>query len=68
MPVSGVGWGIIAVPTGIVTSEMTARRMPWPPQGGRVCSACRSTDHETDAKFCKSCGAALADAKPAEPT
>ena len=65
-----LGWGILAVPTGIVTAEMTVRR--WTPlRSPRRCPACGHDDHETTARFCKDCGAALdvgapdAEAKPA---
>ncbi|WP_019140193.1 ion transporter [Noviherbaspirillum massiliense] len=53
-----LGWGTLAVPTGIVTAEMAYRRMGRQPSM-RVCAACRSEGHEADAKFCKDCGAAL---------
>ncbi len=53
-----VGWGILAVPTGIVTSEMTAQRlgirMP-----KRNCSACGCDGHDADAGYCRQCGARL---------
>ena len=52
-----LGYGIIAVPTGIVTAELTSRR------DGRVstqaCPACGTSDHATNARFCKHCGEAL---------
>ena len=53
-----MGWGILAVPTGIVTAEMTSLRMR---QEGRirVCPACSSTDHTDRARHCQACGAAL---------
>jgi voltage-gated potassium channel len=53
-----LGWGILAVPTGIVTSEMTARRFIRPTTT-RTCEQCESEGHEADAKFCKDCGARL---------
>jgi voltage-gated potassium channel len=53
-----IGWGIIAVPTGIVTSEMTARRVARQPTT-RTCVECLSEGHEADAKFCRDCGAEL---------
>jgi voltage-gated potassium channel len=53
-----LGWGILAVPTGIVTAEMTSRRM-----GGmdaaRACAACGARGHFPGARFCHQCGAAL---------
>jgi voltage-gated potassium channel len=53
-----LGYGIIAVPTGIYASELTQaiqRR-----RSLRVCPACQLVGHETDASYCKRCGASLA--------
>ena len=53
-----IGWGILAVPTGIVTAEMTAQHF----RGRRLlraCPGCRSTDHEQDAAYCRFCGTRL---------
>ncbi|WP_428262580.1 ion transporter [Haliangium sp.] len=50
------GYGIIAVPTGIVSVELaTAARSV----STRVCQGCASEGHDGDAKFCKHCGCAL---------
>jgi voltage-gated potassium channel len=62
-----LGWGILAVPTGIVTAEMTVRRRDQeagtqPPAGAataRRCPACGSAGHEAQARYCKDCGAPL---------
>lgn len=53
-----MGWGILAVPTGIVTAEMTTQRIR---QGGlpRACIQCGSIDHSRSARYCQDCGAAL---------
>ena len=53
-----MGWGILAVPTGIVTAEMTSQRFL---EHGRArrCPACGSTDHTDRARHCQACGAAL---------
>ena len=52
-----LGYGIIAVPTGIVSVEMSAAsRRPLTTQ---VCPSCASEEHEKGAKFCKDCGAKL---------
>jgi voltage-gated potassium channel len=53
-----LGYGIIAVPTGIVTVELgnVARggaRKPAP------CPGCGAAEHAEDARFCRRCGAAL---------
>jgi voltage-gated potassium channel len=55
-----LGWGILAVPTGIVTSEMTAQRFRRPATI-RICAECLSEGHDADAMFCKDCGARLPD-------
>lgn len=53
-----MGYGIIAVPTGIVTTEMAiaARSKGQHPD---VCSNCGMEGHDQDAKFCKRCGMKL---------
>jgi voltage-gated potassium channel len=53
-----MGWGILAVPTGIVTAEMTSQRMRQH-ERMRVCPGCGSTDHSDRARHCQACGAAL---------
>lgn len=50
------GYAIIAVPTGIVTAEFTARRNAVSTQ---ACPNCGSEGHEVDAKFCRNCGSAM---------
>ncbi|MDF1852868.1 MAG: ion transporter [Verrucomicrobiales bacterium] len=53
-----IGYGIIAVPTGIVTAELNARfarvQMDY-----RVCGECGLEGHDPKAIFCKSCGTKL---------
>lgn len=51
-----IGYSIIAVPTGIVTSEITYAGKY---SKGRVCQNCSFEGHDIDAKFCKRCGAKL---------
>jgi len=53
-----VGWGTLAVPTGIVTAEMTARRMLRAPTT-RTCHECLTEGHLAEAQFCLHCGAPL---------
>lgn len=58
-----IGWGTLAVPTGIVTAEMAAHR------GGmheesyaattRTCHSCLSEGHLPEAQYCMNCGAKL---------
>ena len=57
-----LGWGILAVPTGIVTAEMTLRRgdrRTGPVRAVRHCPSCGSGGHDATARFCKDCGAAM---------
>ena len=53
-----VGYGIIAVPTGIVTAELAqaARQQKITRQS---CSSCAAEGHDPDALHCKYCGAIL---------
>jgi voltage-gated potassium channel len=54
-----VGWGTLAVPTGIVSAEFTAMRLRPRMPTTRTCPACLSEGHEPDARFCRDCGARL---------
>jgi voltage-gated potassium channel len=54
-----LGWGLLAVPTGIVSAEMTAMRFLAKRPTTRTCQACLPEGHEPGAKFCPDCGAAL---------
>jgi voltage-gated potassium channel len=53
-----MGYGIIAVPTGIVTLELQ-RASRGVPQLVR-CQACGLDTHDADARYCKRCGAGIA--------
>ena len=53
-----LGYGIIAVPTGIVTSEMTKSQRK-ELAGEHVCSSCGAHTHLANAKFCSDCGQEL---------
>jgi voltage-gated potassium channel len=50
------GYGVIAVPTGIVTAELTKPRGPAHTQ---ACETCGGDGHAFDATYCKHCGAEL---------
>ena len=54
-----VGWGILAVPTGIVSAEMTAQRFRGQRFPDRCCRECGCDKHEDDAGYCRICGAKL---------
>ncbi|MEY2687204.1 MAG: hypothetical protein RL375_1402 [Pseudomonadota bacterium] len=53
-----LGWGTLAVPTGIVSAEFTAQRLPARSRPRR-CQACHSVGHAPKARFCSDCGAPL---------
>lgn len=53
-----LGWGTLAVPTGIVSAEFTAQRFERQPTT-RTCHECLSEGHLPGAKFCRDCGAPL---------
>ena len=52
-----LGYGIIAVPTGIVTSEFARKRRE--KVSTQACPDCATEGHEVDAEFCKKCGTEL---------
>ena len=56
-----LGWGTLAVPTGIVTAEMAAQRRTGmaPVPSTRACGACQSEGHAPYANFCFNCAARL---------
>lgn len=53
-----IGYGIIAVPTGIITTEM-ALAVRGKEQIHEVCPKCGKEGHDADAKYCKNCGERL---------
>lgn len=55
-----LGYGIIAVPTGIVTSEIARVSNEGTGRGRiRMCKRCHLGGHDKDAEFCKYCGGDL---------
>ena len=52
------GYGIIAVPTGIVTVELT-RAASAAPVSTQACPSCGLAAHEHDAVYCRRCGSRL---------
>lgn len=50
-----LGYGIIAVPTGIVTAEI-AKASRKDEVSNQACLACGRSSHDNDATFCKFCG------------
>lgn len=53
-----MGWGTLAVPTGIVSAELVGQQVRREPTT-RTCHECLSEGHSPTAKFCRDCGAKL---------
>ncbi|AWG22320.1 ion transporter [Flavobacterium faecale] len=53
-----LGYGIIAVPTGIVTAEI-AKSTTKVPKQTKPCTVCGTDDHQDNARFCYKCGTSL---------
>ncbi len=51
-----LGYGILAVPTGIVTAELVSAA---PSVSGQACPRCSVEGHDVGAVYCKACGAKL---------
>lgn len=54
-----MGYAIIAVPTGIVTAEIVRGPKEDDDVSTQACTNCSRDGHDTDAEFCKYCGAEL---------
>ena len=53
-----LGWGTLAVPTGIVSAELVGQRTPRETTT-RTCHECLSEGHLPSARYCRDCGAKL---------
>ena len=51
-----MGYGIIAVPTGIVSAEFAKNKPTVKESETKVCKNCGSHEHYVNAKFCQDCG------------
>ena len=51
-----LGYSIIAVPTGIITAELSRKKDE---RTGVCCPGCKSTENDKDAVYCKFCGKKL---------
>jgi len=58
-----MGYGVIAVPTGIVTVELSRAHVPpaskLPSANTQTCPQCAVEGHDDDAVYCKYCAAEL---------
>lgn len=52
-----IGWGTLAVPTGIISAELTARRVPMPTT--RTCPNCLEEGLGGGDRYCRRCGEQL---------
>ena len=52
------GYGILAVPTGIVSVEL-ANASRATTVSGQSCPSCAAEGHQPDARFCRLCGHAM---------
>lgn len=51
-----LGYGVIAIPTGIVTAEYSRQLKPTVATNTQVCSNCNNSKHSDGALFCNNCG------------
>jgi len=56
-----LGYGIIAVPTGIYSAELVKAYRSDDDVNNEACPACGKTGHDSDADYCKFCGHVLDD-------
>lgn len=56
-----IGYGIIAVPTGIISAEYASSQNTPKPDRGEACSNCGTDVINSDAKYCRKCGSKLKD-------
>lgn len=54
-----IGWGTLAVPTGIISAELTARRSPFPEPTTLTCPNCLEEELGEGDRFCRKCGEKL---------
>ncbi|MGL5699618.1 MAG: transporter, partial [Kluyvera sp.] len=52
-----IGYSVIAIPTGIITAQMTNEFQQR--RHARVCPHCKQRDHAVSAHYCSHCGTAL---------
>ncbi|MFD1096527.1 ion transporter [Salegentibacter chungangensis] len=56
-----IGYGVIAVPTGIVSAEYSKSMQPKPATNTQVCPNCAEDKHPDKAQYCHKCGYKLND-------
>lgn len=58
-----MGWGTLAVPTGIVTAEMSYARRAHRADSERACLICMRDGYSLEDRYCSSCGSPLPPAR-----
>lgn len=54
-----MGYGVIAVPTGLVTADLVRQNADRHPVAERTCSLCGNTNNKASSKYCHECGTKL---------
>jgi len=54
-----LGYGVIAVPTGIVTAEISYRVLGSRNRSNMKCPVCGASDLQENSSFCYNCGSAI---------
>jgi voltage-gated potassium channel len=62
-----IGYAIIAVPTGIFTSNMLNEARRSDARAPLNCPQCARAGHEVDSRYCRFCGSSLCTDQPDEP-
>lgn len=57
-----IGYGVIAVPTGIISAEYASSHKNTTPNNGNACKSCGADIINSDAIYCRKCGEKLSDA------
>jgi voltage-gated potassium channel len=58
-----MGWGTLAVPTGIVTAEMSYTKRAHRANSDRACLTCMRNGYGPEDHYCSSCGSPLPPAR-----
>ncbi len=62
-----IGYAVIAVPTGIITAELTVSQRAHNDKQAREarnCSNCAAVEQDPEAHYCRACGTALPEPSP----
>jgi voltage-gated potassium channel len=54
-----LGYGVLAIPTGLVSAEMVSQKMKEFEEEEFTCPSCKKKMHQKNSTFCSSCGGTL---------